>query len=272
MRSYPKNNLSKYFYSHGSFRWFSPRLPDFTNKWTVDYMNFAINICEKWNTFLDIGAGDGRYSRTLAPKFKKGYAVESTSNDNFASIHSDFPNVTCVTKYIQHTSIKEKIDFVLLADVFEHIPLKDIQSFVKKINSMQSTGGVVYILTPNAIRCAPAFLSGIYHTRLPDGHYKHYLKQEIDEQFEKYGYIPVLARYEDANLRLIVKSSLMLVSNLDKRMARSAFTRAITSPFILIVGLFFKILTVLVTIDEGLHVNDVFNTQTLVVVYKKIKK
>src|SRR5258708_4407452 len=118
MRSYPRNNLSYAYYTRCIFRWFSSRLPDYTNRKTVDFMNFAINLCDSWNTFLDIGAGDGRYSRILATKFKKGYAVESTATEYFDSIQKDFPNVRCLTQYIQKATIKDKIDFVLLADVF----------------------------------------------------------------------------------------------------------------------------------------------------------
>lgn len=271
MRSYLKNDFALDYFKNNKFRWFSDRLPDYTNLTTLKFIGYALNLCEKWDIFLDIGAGEGRYSRALAKRFKRGYAVESTGNEQFDCLSKDRPNIKCINKYIQQVNFKEKIDFVFLADVFEHIPSEDVDSFVKKIDSIQQIGGVVYVLTPNAIHCGPARFSGLYHTKLPDGHYKHYLKEEVDAYFLKYGYSRILLAYEDTYFRLLIKHGVMLISIFDKKMSKNETFKLLTWPLVYVMQIMCKTTEYLVDFVEVLNRNNIFSTQSMVLVYKKIK-
>ncbi|EKD85768.1 MAG: hypothetical protein ACD_37C00628G0002, partial [uncultured bacterium] len=78
---YPENNLYN-IYIKNYFSLTSPqKFPDITKQFTLDSMSRAINCCEQWGSFLDIGAGSGHYSLPLLFKFKKGTAVEPVNNE-----------------------------------------------------------------------------------------------------------------------------------------------------------------------------------------------
>lgn len=261
MRFYPTNNLYSYYKKYSQDTWLSPRVHDHTNKHTLELMNRAINCCEHWATFLDVGAGSGRYSVALSYKFTKGYAVEVDTNKDLMEVRKKYKNISVIQKYIQDVHLKEKIDFILLADVFEHIPLSDISKFLKSLSSMQRKGGVIYLMTPNAVVCGPAEMSGIHHTRHPFGHHKHYTSRELDVIFTEFGYSRVFLRYEEASLRLIAKMPMLFVSTWDKRFH---------IPFIQLVDILFSCIGFFVTQHERAFENDELATRTICAAYKKI--
>lgn len=214
MRMYPEHDLYRHYKKHAVHSQFSSALPDVTKRVTLENMNYAINVADKWDTCLDIGGGSGHYLAGLAQKFKKAILVEVQNLPEHEILKKNLPNVEIFHSYIEKCNISEKVDFILLADLYEHIP--NIQDFVTKLSFLQTTGGVVYIMTPNPVYCGPAPESGIYHTQHTNGHIKQYTQHEIMDLMSKNGYSLVLRLYEEAPFRQKAKKFIFALSRRDK--------------------------------------------------------
>lgn len=270
---YPKNDLYEIYKKNIRNDRLSDRLPDVGKKYTLDVINRAINSCEKWNNFLDIGACGGHYSIPLLFKFNNGFAVEATPNNQLLQLEKDYKNFTVKTGFIQNTDFKNKFDFILMADVFEHIPDNDLENFTKKISSIQDIGGVLYILTPNPLFCGPATKSGLFHNSGEfdhEGHYKHYLSLEIKEIFAKYSYKTVFESYEEGLLKNFFKRYIFSLSIRDKKYSKKPIYKFF-SPFpIFILKIFFKIAEVIIYNNELKNNKNYFDSMSYVIVLKKI--
>ena len=176
MKMYPEKDLYKIYKENIEEKLFSGRIPDVTKKRTLEVMNFAINCCDSWGSSLDVGSGTGHYSIPLLFKFKKSAVVEISKHEEHEYLKNKYSNFEYYNNFIEQIEFKEKFDFVLLADIFEHII--DIDKFIEQVSNLQNEGGVVYILTPNSLFCGPAEQSGIYYIKYKDGHIKHYLKKQ----------------------------------------------------------------------------------------------
>lgn len=123
----------------------SNRIVNRFERYNYEILNMAVNSCDSWNTFCDIGASDGRLSWIMLNNgFKKGYAIEVSDNEQLTKLGKEFKNLVIYNKLIQEVNFKDKIDFIVLSDVFEHIPLSDMSQFIDKLSSMQR-GGESYI-------------------------------------------------------------------------------------------------------------------------------
>lgn len=212
MKQYPDLDLFEAYQKSQRAAPYHRNFPDRTKRHTLRLMNMAINLCEDWGHAIDIGGGNGHYLAGLARKFKRTTLVEVSAHPEHATLTKDVPNLTVTQTPIESYRTNDKADFILLADVFEHIP--DIRSFVNILSNLQNTGGVVYIMTPNPLYCGPAPESGTYHTRHAYGHIKHYTVAEITDLMSAGGYRLELLRYEEAPFRQLVKR---LLSGLIRR-------------------------------------------------------
>jgi 2-polyprenyl-3-methyl-5-hydroxy-6-metoxy-1,4-benzoquinol methylase len=230
---YPKNNLHEHYYQRLNDDRFSSAIPDVTSKSTLLNMNYAINICEEWETCMDIGGGNGRYTSALAALFKKATLVEVDNLPEHRDLERNYTNINVVHDFIENHKTTSLIDFILLADVYEHIP--DIEPFVEKISSMQNVGGVVYIMTPNPIVCGPADESGLHHTKHPHGHIKHYPTNEICDLMKNNGYELVFLRFEEGNYRQKAKRIIFTLSRRDKAWQKNIFY-SLVRPLVLLLS------------------------------------
>lgn len=194
---YPNIDLYSHYQKNRLPSDFSPSYPDVTKRITLTYLNHAINLCENWEQAMDIGGGSGHYASALAAKFKKVTLVELEILPAHDTLSAQYPNIEVVHSYIEEYTETKKVDFILLADVYEHVP--DINQFVEKIAALQPVGGALYVMTPNPVRCGPATVSGLYHKIVPrshNGHIKHYTSTEIIDLVCAAGYHLELQVYE----------------------------------------------------------------------------
>lgn len=271
---YQKNDLYKVYKKYVKNDRLSDRLPDVGKKYTLDIINKAINSCENWNNFLDIGACGGHYSIALLHKFKNGVAVEATPNEQLLGLAKEYKNLTVKTGFIQKINFTEKFDFVLMADVFEHIPLVDMGEFTKKISTIQDVGGVIYILTPNPLFCGPASTSGMFHNGGKfdhEGHYKHYLPNEILSHFKKFNYEMVFDSYEEGILKNILKRYIFSLSIRDRRYSNNKIYRIISLIPVYLIKIAFMIMGRIIYWNEWKNRKNDFNSMSYVVVLKKTK-
>ncbi len=199
MSMFPKNDVYEEYKKNYVDLTYSNRIPDVTKKITLEGINTAVNCCEKWDTFIDIGAATGHYSSGLVHKFKKGLLVEVDPPKELLLLVEKFKNLSCETSYIEDLKITEFFDFVMLIDIFEHI--EDIIAFITQVSRLQTKGGVVYIVTPNPLYCGPAIEGEIHHSKSKNGHHRHYFPHEVDEIMSKEGYRLIREGFEERPLR-----------------------------------------------------------------------
>lgn len=224
MDMYPKRNLYNDYLREHIDAGFSSALPDRTKRITLEHIENAIRYCDAWDSFLDVGGGGGHYSMALATLFKKGTIIELVEHREHALLPENFPTLTLFRGPAEKYPGESPFDFILLSDIFEHIP--NIRAFSEKMAGLQKAGGVIYLMTPNPVVCGPAPESGIHHTRHPFGHIKHYAKQELIDSFKPYGYEPMLELYEEGSFRQEAKRIIRGLSRRDYEWSRSAFYRA----------------------------------------------
>lgn len=271
MKFYPDPILYRHYTKNlPESHYFSARVPDRTIKNSLDNINRAINVCEKNDSFLDFGAGNGRYSSALLPEFKKGYGIEIEKDEFLSRMSKEHKNYTALFGKSVMKNIKEKIDFILLMDVIEHIPLNELPRFVKNIIALQDQGGVIYICTPNAIRCGVVEKSGIYFKRFLYGHHKHYVMPELVDLFESYGYRPVIVAYEDFRFRIMWKQLNVGLSYLDKKLLAIPFYSILSFPFIAVANIIFSVMEPVVAWDEYRNRSDDFSSRSILLTLKRV--
>ncbi len=269
MRMYPKNDLYQIYKKHLHVSRFSDVLQDVTKKITLEHMNYAINVADKWDHCMDIGGGTGHYLAPLATKFKKATLVEVEDLPEHKQLTKDFTNISIFHEYIEKYQNPEKVDFILLADLFEHIP--DIKSFVEKMSSLQNVGGVVYMITPNSLTCGPAPESGLYHTRHPNGHIKQYTGVEIIKLMEAAGYDLIAHLYEETPLRQRTKHFIYALSRRDKKMSNFLIYHAIRPLLLIFALVIFKVLEKMTYASEKRNRHNPLNTLAQDLIFKKIR-
>lgn len=271
---YPKNNLFKtYIKNNSTDTHLSPRLPDFSKKYTLKIINTAINCCDRWDNFLDIGAGNGHYSIALLDRFKNGCAVEpNIENEDLHKIEKKYTNYKIYEDYIENIKFDNKFDFIFMSDLFEHIPVDNIEKFISDIAEVQNRGGVVYILTPNTLFTGPAEKSEIHYKKHKDGHYKHYTRKEIKKILKKFDYKLIFATYEEAPLKMWYKNLLHRFSHKDNVLIKkSEIYKILSLPIIYIMRLFFLSASNFVYKNEIKNKDNALDTLTNTMIFKKIK-
>lgn len=264
---YPKHDVYTIYKKYLDLSIFSSSLPDVTKKITLEHLNFAINVVDEWNHCMDIGGGTGHYLAPLATKFKQATLVEVADEKEHAGLIQKLPNIKIFHQYIEKYQSPEKVDFILLADLFEHIP--DITRFVRQLADIQTDTGVVYIMTPNALYCGPAPESALHHTRHPHGHIKQYTSQEIITLMGSVGYELILRLYEEAPLRQFTKRIVYALSRRDKQW-QSLFLYSFIRPLYLCIALpLFKLLEIITYQSEKKHRHNELTTKTQDLLFKK---
>jgi SAM-dependent methyltransferase len=270
MPMYTPRDLFKLYKKYSLNEEYSRKVPDVTKKRTIEVMNMAINCCESWGHSLDIGAGSGSYTAPLLRKFKQCTVVDVVPFKEYPRFKKEFPNFDYKIGEFETLSFTEKFDFILLADIFEHIP--DIKAFMAKIAGLQNKGGVVYIMTPNPLFCGPAETSSLFYKRNPYGHQKHYLPFEVKEVVEKAGYVLVNMSYEEANARRKWGRRIVLgLSRRDRRWSdASAIYRGAIGPSCrAILKPFLWLIEKIIYRNELKHAQDSESTMSAVYIFKK---
>lgn len=260
---YTPNNLYKNYKERILDTEFSKDLPDVTCKSTLTHMNSSINLCKHWNAAMDIGCGTGHYLGALATKFNAVIGIEVDPNEYQKKLVARSANIQIHNVMIEDFDAKEKMDFILLMDIFEHI--KDINAFMAQIASIQDKNGIVNIITPNPLFCGPAEASEIFWKKVGyHGHQDHYTKKEIIEICMNAGYDLEFCVYEETvfrdKMRIIVKG----ISRRYHRLPR-IFQAVVIWPLKLV----FKIIESLCFRTEMKHQNDKFNTRSICLTFKK---
>lgn len=202
---YVKNDLYKKYLEGIYETIYSSDFPDVTKKITLEKINIAINACDKWDLFIDIGSSNGHYAQPLLKKFRKGICVEINKYEELEKLKKENKNLEIIYNDFTKTDIKDKADFIMLIDVFEHI--KNVDELLSCMSKIQDIGGVILILVPNTFYCGPAHESEIFYKKCPPGfgHIKHYTNIEIINFFKKYNYIAIANGYIEVEITQTIR-------------------------------------------------------------------
>lgn len=263
---------------------FSPRIPDYADKYKLNLLKQAANKCPK-STFLDIGAGSGRLSILLiSNSFKSGLALEvSPDNKIWDNILKNYENLDLITGLLQDKlpelsrTHNSNIDFILLSEFFEHIPLNYIDIFINYLYNLLSPDGVIYLTTPNSIVQGPAEKSSRYYKIQEYGHQKHYNLEELNEIFLKHNFKICKYYFESGYIKRNFYNKLFYkISRLDNKLLTTKklptnikyIYKIISYPFIYLLNFYFWAISKLIFFCEY-KFNNEHNSETIVLEIKK---
>jgi SAM-dependent methyltransferase len=233
--------------------------------------------------FLDIGAGDGRLTSLLLSydKSSHGTAIEvRTKLDIWQSIlDSNVGRLVQLDGLLQeHLKQLSDFNFIILSEVFEHIPLNDVPNFLTDLNRVTKKGGYVYLTTPNRKVQGPAEDSPLWHEIEPYGHYKHYTLHELKTLLMSASFEIVETNFE-CNIRKLnlFNKWYYPIARFDGRILDSkkipnwikSIYKIITIPLTEIIKIIFKSLGNLVYKIEK-NENNENNASTIIILAKKI--
>ena len=130
----------------------------FLDTWSINYVSTIEYLLPKIDArpnsrIVDIGCGDGRFSRELALAFqssiiigidfsRRAIALSSAMNPDIANLKFQSLDITN-----QHTL--DPFDISVLMEVFEHIPIEDAIHFMGSVRALLKDGGVLYLTVPH---------------------------------------------------------------------------------------------------------------------------
>ncbi len=206
---------------------FSPRLPDYAIRYWLDQMEKALPA-QSARSFLDIGAGDGRLSLLLLQAYSPaGMAIEVQVNkEAWRPITDRFGRFELKDGLLQdifpELAGQKKFDFILLAEVFEHIPPPDVPLFLQQLQGVLADDGRIFLTTPNRVVQGPAEQSAVWHEREPYGHHKHYTLQELETLLNGVGLEIERVAFECHKLKNTLYNKMFYpASRLDARLLQS---------------------------------------------------
>ncbi len=130
----------------------------FLDTWSINYVSTIEFLLQKVDArpntrIIDIGCGDGRFSRELALAFtsatvvgvdysKRAIALATAMNPDIANLKFQSLDITK-----KHSA--ERFDIAVLMEVFEHLPEEDAGSFMGSVRALLKDGGVLYLTVPH---------------------------------------------------------------------------------------------------------------------------
>lgn len=135
----------------------------FLDTWAINYVSTIEYILQKMGAtppsvpvrirIVDIGCGDGRFSRELALAFQastvvgidystRAIALASAMNPDIANL--EFHSLDITNKYNL-----APFDCAVLMEVFEHIPIEEAGQFMGAVRAMLREGGILYLTVPH---------------------------------------------------------------------------------------------------------------------------
>ena len=130
----------------------------FLDTWSINYVSTIEYLLKKMDTspisrIVDIGCGDGRFSRELSLAFqssvimgidcsKRAIALASAMNPDIANLEFQSLDITR-----QHTH--DSFDMAVLMEVFEHIPIEAAEQFMEGVRLLLRKGGTLYLTVPH---------------------------------------------------------------------------------------------------------------------------
>jgi SAM-dependent methyltransferase len=183
-------------YEHNNFKHF------FLDAWSINYgstVEFLLKSITDGHDkhIIDIGCGDGRFSRELALAFPSASVVGVDYSRRAIALASamnpDISNLTFQPSDITQEHGLGAFDIAVLMEVFEHIPLEETGIFIKSVHALLHRGGTLYLTVPHA------------NKPLEYKHFQHFTVESMSECLTPYFEISEVVPFEKISwLRAIV--------------------------------------------------------------------
>ena len=130
----------------------------FLDTWAINYAStieylIARMAGETYPRIVDIGCGDGRFSRELALAFPQssvtGVDYSRRAINLATAMNQDVGNLQFMSTDITKSQAAGLFDFAVLMEVFEHIPLDSAAGFISAVRELLKPGGVLYLTVPH---------------------------------------------------------------------------------------------------------------------------
>lgn len=130
----------------------------FLDTWSINYASTIEYLLGKIETgpgtrIVDIGCGDGRFSRELSSVFECSTVIGIDYSKRAialaSALNSDIPNLSFQPLDITTEHNLEQFDVAVLMEVFEHIPLDEAADFIRSVHDLLKVGGVLYLTVPH---------------------------------------------------------------------------------------------------------------------------
>ena len=104
----------------------------------------------KFNSIVDIGCGDGRFTSELSKAFPDVKVVGIDYSERAISLAKVMsPTIPFIQMDIAKSSPKEKYDVGVLMEVLEHIPPKEVRNFLCGVSDLLCDKGMLFITVPH---------------------------------------------------------------------------------------------------------------------------
>jgi SAM-dependent methyltransferase len=130
----------------------------FLDSWSINYGSTIEYLLQKvvagpGTQIVDIGCGDGRFSRELSLTFQFSTVVGIDYSKRAVALASamnaDISNLEFLTVDITKRHNLGPFDVAVLMEVFEHIPLEGAERFMGSVRALLKDGGVQYLTVPH---------------------------------------------------------------------------------------------------------------------------
>ena len=130
----------------------------FIDSWSINYASTIEFMLSKINIgydkkIVDIGCGDGRFSRELSLSFNSSNVVGIDYSEKAITLASamnhDISNLTFITTDITTEDNIDKFDIAILMEVLEHIQLEDTKKFIASVHKLLKCNGILYLTVPH---------------------------------------------------------------------------------------------------------------------------
>jgi SAM-dependent methyltransferase len=138
---------------------------------TFEFERIYYYVSNKYKDYskivLDYGSGSGYGTKILSNYFSKCYGVDVAEDAvNFANLNYHNSKLEYLTL---NPSIQPfpngTFDYIFSFQVFEHVPLNDLETYIKFIYNMLKINGKAIITTPNSFNYFGGFSGNIHHVK-----------------------------------------------------------------------------------------------------------
>lgn len=145
------------------------------------YKYVADRFGDKEAVVLDYGCGSGYGTSLLSHYFKRAFGVDvSTETIDFCKKNYNKENLefSVLDPFLQPFP-NNSFDFIFSFQVFEHVPLDQVETYVKNVKNMLKPNGKAIITTPNCNNYHNNFSGNVFHV-------KEYSMSELEQIFSKH--------------------------------------------------------------------------------------
>jgi 2-polyprenyl-3-methyl-5-hydroxy-6-metoxy-1,4-benzoquinol methylase len=173
-----ENNRFKYF---------------FIDTWSINYASTIEFLLKKIksssaNRIVDIGCGDGRFSRELSlanpDSIVVGIDYSKRAIALASAMNPDINNLQFQSIDITKENNLSLFDTAVLMEVFEHIPIESADIFISSVRSLLREGGMLYLTVPHE------------NKPVEYKHFQHFSVQEIINYIQPYFEIVEIVPFE----------------------------------------------------------------------------